>query len=150
MSADAAHRLLPWAATISTLMLAAALTACTGQAAGPPLDSEPPLGNPVTPPVETITLQYNEITIDRTSGPAPTVPWQLVKLDRDENRIYLSASTSGCSQPKTVRVSETPESVQVSVTGTGDAGPCSMQYTTLIGYIQLDSIGGREVMGNVS
>jgi hypothetical protein len=149
MSTDAAHRFLARAATNSALMLAAALTACAGQA-GPPLGSEPPPGKPVTLPVETITPQYSELTIDRTSGPAPTVPWQLMKVDRHENRIHLSASTSGCSHPKTVRVTETPSTVQVTVTGTGDTEPCSMQYITLIGYIQLDLIGDRQVIGNAS
>lgn len=137
------------AATITSLMLATALTACTGQA-GPPLASEPPPGRSVTQPVETITPQYSELAIDRTSGPTPTVPWHLVRVDRNENRVYLSASTSGCSQPKTVRVSETPSIVRVTVTGTGDTNPCSMQYMTLIGYIQLDSIGDREITGNGS
>jgi hypothetical protein len=149
MSTDAARHFPSWAATISAGMLAAALTACAGQA-GPPLGSEPPTGKPMPLPVETITPPYSELAIDRTTGPAPTVPWQLMKVDPQENRIYLSASTSGCSHPKTVRVSETPTTVQVTVTGIGDTEPCSMKYITLIGYIQFDSMGDRQVIGNAS
>lgn len=76
------------------------------------------------------------------------MPWQLIRVDREENRIYLSASTSGCSKPETVRVTESTSSIQLTVTGTGGSEPCSMQYVTLIGYVQLSSIGGREVTGN--
>ena len=131
--------------TSCAVMLAAALTACAGM--DPPLDSSPPTGKAALP-VETITPQYSELPIDRTSGPAPAVPWQLIRVDREENRIYLSASTSGCSKPETVRVTESASSIQLTVTGTSGSEPCSMQYVTLIGYVQLSSIGGREVTGN--
>jgi hypothetical protein len=98
----------------------------------------------------TVTPQYNEISIDRTTDSAPTLPWQLVRVDRQENRIYLSASSSGCSHPNSVKVTETASSIQVTVTGTGGGDPCSMQYVTLIGYVQLSSIGDREITGNAS
>jgi hypothetical protein len=124
------------------------LTACAGQA-DPPLGSSPPLDKPALP-IETITPQYSELTIDRRTDPAPTVPWQLIKVDPQENRIYLVASSSGCSHPNTVRVTETASSIQITVTGTGNGNPCSMQYVTLIGYVQLSSIGEREVIGNAS
>ncbi|WP_285290253.1 hypothetical protein [Arthrobacter sp. ISL-5] len=34
--------------------------------------------------------------------------------------------------------------------GSIDSEPGSMQYVTLIGYVQLSSIGDREVIGNAS
>lgn len=147
MDTDVPRRYRVKAATFSIMVLAA-LTACVGRA-DPPLGSSPPTGKPVLP-IETITPQYNELPLDRTTDPAPTVPWQLIKIDRQENRIHLSASSSGCSHPNTVRVTETASSIQISVTGTGGGDPCSMQYVTLIGYVQLNSIGDREVIGNAS
>jgi hypothetical protein len=129
-------------------MLVAALTACAGKA-DPPLGSIPPSGNSVLPTgMATITPPYNEVSIDRTTDPAPTVPWQLVRVDRQENRIYLSASTAGCSHPNTVRVTETASSIEITVTGTGGGDPCGMQYVTLMGYVQTGSIGDREITGN--
>jgi hypothetical protein len=74
----------------------------------------------------------------------------LVRVDRHENRIYVSASNTGCSHPNTVRVTETASSIQIAVTGTGGGDPCSMQHVTLVGYVQLSSIGDREVIGNAS
>lgn len=150
MSADVVSRCWIRAATFSTVVLVAALTACAGQA-HLPLGSSPPTGKPVLPTgMATITPQYAELPIERTTDPAPTVPWQLVSVDRQENRIYLSASSSGCSHPNTVRVTETASSILITITGTGGGDPCSMQYVTLIGYVQLSSIGDREVTGDAN
>ncbi|MCQ6272838.1 hypothetical protein M8J71_20480 [Pseudarthrobacter sp. R1] len=135
-------------ATFCMVMLVAALTSCAGQA-DPPLGSTPPPGQPALP-IGTVAPQYGELPMDHIPDPASTVPWQLVRVDRQENRIYLSASSSGCSHPNTVRVTETASSIQVTVTGTGGGDPCSMQYVTLIGYVQLSSIGDREITGNAS
>jgi hypothetical protein len=147
---DLLHLFRPKTAAFSIVMLVSALTACAGQA-DPPLGSSSPSGNHFLPTgMATITPQYNRISIDRTRDPAPTVPWQLVRVDRQENRIYLSASSSGCSHPNKVRVTETAASIQVTVTGTGGGDPCSMQYVTLIGYVQLSSIGDRTITGNAS
>jgi hypothetical protein len=146
MSSNVIHRLRPSAVTFGAAVLGAVLTACAGQA-DPPLGTSPPIEKPVLP-IETITPQYAQLTIDRTTDPAPTVPWQLIKVDPQENRIYLSASSSGCSHPRKVRVTETAASIQITVTGAGGGDPCSMQYETLMGYVQLGSIGDRQVTGN--
>ena len=148
MSSNVMRGLRPSAAAFGAAVLAAVLTACAGQT-GPPLGTSPPIDKQVTP-IETITPHYAELTIDRTTDPAPTVPWQLIKVDPQENRIYLSASSSGCSHPRKVRVTETAASIEITVTGTGGGEPCSMQYETLTGYIQLGSIGDRQVTGNTS
>ncbi|MDQ0672989.1 hypothetical protein QFZ36_000550 [Pseudarthrobacter siccitolerans] len=47
-------------------------------------------------------------------------------------------------------VTETAASPQVTVTSAGSGDPCSMQCVTMIGYVQLSSIGDREVIGNAS
>lgn len=148
MSADVVSRRWVRAATFCIVVLVAALTACAGQA-HPPLGSSPPSEKPALP-IGTVSPQYGELPIDRRTDSVPTVPWQLIRVDRQENRIYLSASTTGCSHPNTVRVTETASSIQITVTGTGGGDPCSMQYVTLIGYVQLSSIGDREVIGNAS
>ncbi|WP_258802367.1 hypothetical protein [Pseudarthrobacter sp. NS4] len=80
----------------------------------------------------------------------PTVPWQLVRVDRQENRVYLSASTTGCSHPKGVRATESGSSIHITVTGTGESEPCSMRHVTLIGYVQLGTIGDRKITGYTS
>lgn len=129
-------------------VMLAAVTACSGQPDNP-LGSSQPSSTPVLP-IETITPHYSELSIDRATNKVPTVPWQLVRVDRQENRIYLSASTTGCSHPNTVRVAESDSSIRITVTGTGGAEPCRMQYVTLIGYVQLDSLGDRQVVGNTS
>ena len=63
----------------------------------------------------------------------PTVPWQLVTVDRQENGVHLSASSSGCRHPRGVRVTESDSSIRITVTGTGGSEPCGMQHVTLIG-----------------
>lgn len=105
----------------------------------PPLGSRPPSGTAVLP-METVTPQYRELEVDQSAEPFPTMPWQLVRVDRQENWVYLSASTTGCSHPRKVRVTESGTSIRITVTGTGGSEPCSMQYETLIGYVQLGSI----------
>jgi hypothetical protein len=149
MSAGAVRRPRLPAVAVCGVVLAAALTACAGEPGPPPPGSSPPSGISVLP-IETVSPQYGELAVDRSTVPVPTVPWQLVRVDRQENGIYLSASTNGCSHPKGVRVTESGSSIHITVTGTGDSEPCSMQYVTLIGYVQLDSLGDREVTGYTS
>lgn len=148
MSAGSACRRRHAAATVFGLMLAAALTGCR-EPGPPPPGSSPPTGIAVSP-IETISPQYGELQVDRSTDPAPTVPWQLVRVDRQENRVYLTASNVGCHHPKRVKVTETASSVHIKVTGTGGGDPCSMQHVTLIGYVQLDSLGDRQITGDTN
>jgi hypothetical protein len=97
-------------------------------------------------PIETITPQYTELSIDRNTQLTETVPWELIKVDRQENRVYLSASTTECRNPDKVRVSESASEIRITVTSRGKE-PCTMQYLTLIGYVQLEAIGDRQVIG---
>ncbi len=112
---------------------------------GPPLDSSPPSAKPMLP-IATITPQYTELPVDRSTDPAETVPWQPIEVDRQENKVYLSACTTECRNPDTVRVSESASEIRITVTSRGKE-PCTMQYLTLIGYVQFDAIGDRQITG---
>src|SRR5450830_1603957 len=112
---------------LSTLIGAAAvllglLTACSGGSPGRPGPSSSQPSAPVAqaPGVQEITPTYNELVIDTsTSNDGPTLPWSLVRVDRDLNRIYLTASNSDCVFPKKVRLEETSTSITLTVVGVG-------------------------------
>ena len=144
---------------LSTLIGAAAvllglLTACSGGQGGParpgPSSPQPSAGVTQAPEVQKITPTYNELVIDTsTSNDGPTLPWSLVKVDRDLNRIYLTASSSDCVLPKKVRIEETSTSITLTVVGVGGKGPCTAQQVTMFGYVTPKSpIGNRNIQGD--
>lgn len=63
--------------------------------------------------------------------------------------MYLTASSVGCSTPVKVRLSESGSQIEISVTGTLAGEPCTMQHLTLFGYVQIGSIGQRQVTGKM-
>ena len=135
--------------------LAVSSTASLGGSAEEPVPSAgiaapPSKSFPEQPGIATIIPDYQELAVDQTTGPAATVPWHLIRVDHQENRIYLSASSAGCSTPEKVRLTESTASVTITVTGTSTSGPCTMQHVTLVGYVHLGSIGGRQITGNSS
>lgn len=71
-------------------------------------------------------------------------------MDKQENRIYLSAASTGCLTPNRVRLTETDSSIEITVTGLNCGEPCTMQHVALLGYVQLDSIGQRQIRGNTT
>jgi hypothetical protein len=84
-----------------------------------------------------------------TSNAGPTLPWSLVKVDRDLNRIYLTASNSNCVFPKKVRIKETSTSITLTVVGVGGKEPCTAQKVTRFGYVTPKSpIGNRNIRGD--
>lgn len=97
-----------------------------------------------------ITPTYHELVIDTsTSNDRPTLPWALVRVDRDLNRIYLTASNSECVFPQRVRIQETPTSMTLTVVGVGGKEPCTAQKATMFGYVTTKSpIGNRKIAGN--
>lgn len=107
---------------------------------------------PAQPGLATIVPvpDYQELPVDKTTGPAATVPWHLIRVDRQENRIYLSASSVGCSTPEKVRLTESPATITITMTGTSTSGPCTMESRTLVGYVHVDKIGDRQITGNSS
>jgi hypothetical protein len=86
-----------------------------------------------------------------TSSDGPTLPWSLVKVDRDLKRIYLAASSSGCVTPTKVRIQERSPSITLTVVGVGGTGPCTLEKKTMIGYVQPKSpIGNRTILGDTT
>jgi hypothetical protein len=71
-------------------------------------------------------------------------------VDRKENRVYLSAPSVDCTTPKKVQLMESASEIRISVTGTRTGEPCTAQQATLVGYVQIGSIGDRPVTGNGS
>ena len=109
---------------------------------------------PVTAPLTTTSPGqlhplYSELPSDhRFDVPKVTLPWSLLKVDRDLDRIYLSSSQSGCVIPKKVRVTETSTSISLAVVGSAGREPCTEQKKTLIGYIKpLAPIADRAIEG---
>lgn len=138
-----------WGATAILLGL---LTACSAEGQGPPLPSTPAPSTVVSPvpSVQTLTPTYGELLVDTsTSETGPTLPWSLIRVDRDLDRIYLSASNSGCVFPTKVRMEETVTSITLTVVGIGGAGPCTLQAVAIFGYVTTrDPIGNRTIDGN--
>jgi hypothetical protein len=99
--------------------------------------------------VQTITAASNEIRVDTTSGSAgANVPWTLVRIDKVNNRIYLSAGQISCVMPDTVHLQETSSEIVLSVTGKPASAPCAAQKVTLAGYVQLSvPVDGRRIVG---
>jgi hypothetical protein len=100
--------------------------------------------------VQEITPTHNELVIDTSaSNDGPTLPWSLVRVDRDLNRIYLAASNSGCVTPTKVRIEETSTSITLTVVGVGGKEPCTAEGVTMIGYVTPKSpIGTRNIQGD--
>jgi hypothetical protein len=127
----------------------ASLAAC-GEQPGQP---QPPAAPPATqlspqPGISTITPNFTELPVDQTTEPAETVPWHLIRVDLKENRVYLSSSSVDCTTPEKVRLTESAAEIKISVTGRRAGEPCTAQLVTLVGYVQIRSIGERQVAGN--
>jgi hypothetical protein len=125
------------------------LAAC-GEQPGPP---QPPAPPPVTqlspqPGITTITPNFAELPLDQSTQAAETVPWHLIRVDLKENRVYLAASSFDCTIPEKVRLTESASQIKISVTGRRTGQPCSANQVTLLGYVQIGSIGQRQVTGS--
>jgi hypothetical protein len=87
------------------------------------------------------------LTVDTSSSnAAPTLPWSLVRVDRSNNRIYLSSTSVMCTVPTKVHLSESSASITISVIGDSSAAPCTAQNLTMIGYVVTQTpIGDRTI-----
>lgn len=124
----------------------------------PPVSTSPSI-HAITPPAKTspsirvITPPANRLPTDSSPATGETVPWSLVRVDNEKNRIYLSAGQVGCAMPSVVHLQETPTEIIIAVTGPPSSAPsdnpCTAQKVSLVGYVQLNEpVGGRRIVGN--
>lgn len=124
----------------------------------PPAKTSPSI-HAITPPakaspsVHVITPLANRLPTDSSPATGETVPWTLVRVDNEKDRIYLSAGQVSCAVPSVVHLQETPTEIIIAVTGPPSSAssyiPCTAQKVTLVGYVQLnDPVGGRRIVGN--
>jgi hypothetical protein len=113
----------------------------------------------ITPPAKTspsvhvITPLANRLPTDSSAATGETVPWTLVRVDNEKNRIYLSAGQVSCAVPSAVHLQETPTEIIIAVTGPPSSAPsdnpCTARKVSLVGYVQLNEpVGGRRIVGN--
>jgi hypothetical protein len=128
---------------------------------GKELPFQPSVTPPAAPPAKTspsihaITPLSNRLPTDSSPATGEVVPWTLVRIDNEKNRIYLSAGSVGCLVPSVVHLQETPTEIDIAVTGApssaSSGSPCTAQKVTLVGYVRLDSsVDGRRIVGNTA
>jgi hypothetical protein len=80
---------------------------------------------------------------------SPIPPWTLNRTDEEAKRVYLTTSNFECSAPNRARITETAETLTITILGTPNKGPCTQQLNTLITFVQLKSpIGNRKISGS--
>jgi hypothetical protein len=148
----------------STLVAVAALFGPMSCSAGepPPGESQPAsVTPPAAPPARTspsihaITPFSNRLPTDSSPGTGETVPWTLVRIDNETNRIYLSTGQVSCTVPSVVHLQETPTEIVITVTGAPSSAsfdsPCTAQKVSLVGYVQLSGpVGDRRLVGDTA
>ncbi|MFF2243725.1 hypothetical protein ACFVTM_06040 [Arthrobacter sp. NPDC058130] len=50
--------------------------------------------------------------------------------------------------PEKVRLAESFTEITITVTGSGGSGPCTARSISMVGYVQIGSIGERRVTGD--
>lgn len=119
-----------------------------------PAGSQPASVTPpgkTSPSIHAITPFANRLSTDSSAATGETVPWTLVRIDNEKNRIYLSAGQVSCAVPSVLHLQETPTEIILAVTGQPSGSPCTAQKVSLVGYVQLnDPIGGRRIVGNTA
>lgn len=127
--------------------------AATPQASGPSgpamTGTSAPSSPSASPPQQSLLDQ--PFPVD-TAGSAhgPYVPWTLIRVDPNENRIYLSAESHDCVQPSAAHLSETSTTITVEVEGASTAnasGVCTLESRTLVGWITPQSpVAARQIL----
>lgn len=122
--------------------------------ATPPTGSQPPAAAPPAKPdpsITAITPNANQLPVDSSPATGETIPWKLVRVDEEKNRIYLSAAQVACAVPSVVHLQESSSEVIIAVTGepAPASGSCTAQQVSLVGYVQLSApVAGRHIVGN--
>jgi hypothetical protein len=121
---------------------------------GQPAGSTPPQAAPpskASPSITPIAPNANQLPVKSSPATGETIPWKLVKVDEEKNRIYLSAGQVGCDVPSVVHLQETPSEIIIAVSSMQSPadGPCTGQKVSLVGYVQLsEPVAGRRIVGN--
>lgn len=77
----------------------------------------------------------------------PRLSWDLVRVDPEQDRVYLTVSKQGCTIPQEVEFSETATTVTLAVVGVELSEPCTADARALTGYVQLPTaLGDRQVL----
>ena len=115
-----------------------------GPPASQPASVTPPAGPPAktSPAIQASTPLSNRLPTDSPPVTGETVPWTLVRIDNEANRIYLSAGQVSCAVPSVVHLQETATEIIIAVTGAQSSAPfgspCTAQKVSLVGYVQLN------------
>ena len=83
-----------------------------------------------------------------TATPIESLPWTLTGVDRNLNRVYLSAQVRACNDPIRVRFGESSASIVVTLVGQRVPADtvCPLHVTIETGYVQIpDAIGSRSI-----
>lgn len=90
-----------------------------------------------------------QLQVDTSTGPvAESLPWILTGVDKERNRVYLSAQVRACNEPVRVRYQETAASIVITLVGNVVPADtvCPLHVTIQTGYVQLpDAIGSRSI-----
>lgn len=123
---------------------------------GQPAASTSPEATPpskTSPSITAVTPSANQLPVALSPATGETIPWKLVKVDEEKNRIYLSAGQVGCAVPSVVHLQEKPSEIVIAVSGapSSASGPCTAQKVSLVGYVQLSGpVAGRRIVGNAA
>jgi hypothetical protein len=138
-------------ALLGALAMVAMLSACTSANPNPRTSPEAPSETSIQPTAPSGTAYRELPTTKSMPAQGKALPWKLIKVDRSNNRIYLSAAQVGCSIPQSVLLVETDSTISLTVIGSDDSGatPCTQQNMTMIGYVTPHSaIGARNITSN--
>lgn len=75
--------------------------------------------------ITAITRNANQLPVENSPATGETVPWKLVKVDEEKDRMYLTAGQVGCAVPSVVHLQETSSEIVIAVSGTPATSPCT-------------------------
>ena len=99
-------------------------------------------GPPGSPDIPRLPADTSKAT------PVESLPWTLTGVDRNLNRVYLSAQVRACNEPIRVRFAESSASIVVTLVGQSVPVDtvCPLHVTIETGYVQIpDAIGSRSI-----
>ena len=129
------------------LVFLTALSGCVSTMTPPAISPKPWNPRPSTRAIPAPT----GVALPIVAGSAksgPSLPWSLIRVDRADNRVYLSVTGPGnlCNTPTGVQVDETAQTVTIRAVGRSTDDPCTTQKMTMIGCVAPQApIGDRQI-----